>query len=213
MEYTNVNQFFTTQQHTLGVYYHLVLGLYALFMLFPLWATYMLGCLSAYVFFNKRYTLSKTTSSLIRYVCEAIFNPIAPLIYTMCLRDYLTASSWGHLLQYTLADGTVIPYAAPYFALTTATYVGWAYAHNSLLTKYFPGTHDYQHNLLPSFFSYSRLLGAASPLLVFLYFPEAISAILWLQVKTASLLACLRYARMIYSQYLCHYLPSFGLRA
>ena len=134
-------------------------------------------------------------------------------MYTFFIRDYLAASSWGHLLQYTHADGTIVPYAAAYFALTVAAYIGWAYAHNSLLTKYFPGTHDYQSNLLPSSFSYSRLLGAASPLLVFLHFPEAISAILWLQIKVAAALACLRYARMMHTQYLSSLLPTFSLHA
>ena len=190
---STLTEFLIAHQDSLGLAYTPLMTVYMLAIISPIWSAYLLLCSALSIAPKERFPFVQSICLYTRLTIDAILNPTSLLIYYYAVPYFFKDSSYFHYLYYTnrLNDLSIVP--SSYFTIVLLSYFIW-YTINMKLFKYVKPSIDFNKEYLISFFSPSRIFGAAAILIVMFDFEKHIAYLLWCNVYIGVSIALLRYA-------------------
>ena len=190
---SNLTEFLIAHQESLGLAYTPLMTLYMLAIISPIWSAYLLLCSALSLAPKERFPIVKTICLYIRLCIDAVLNPTSLLIYYYVAPYFFKHSNYFNYLFYTnrLNELSIVP--SSYFTIVLLAYFAW-YLVNMKVFKYVKPSIDFNKEYLISFFSPSRIFGAAAVLIVMFDFEQHIAFLLWCNVYIGVFIALFRYA-------------------
>lgn len=189
---------FLHAHQSLGYAYTPLMSLYIFAVICPLWSAYLLLCSAMSAAPTERFPVLQHTRVLVRISLDAIYNPVATVLYSFALPYFLGKTYWLSYFFYTneLAQLSISPWS--YMITCYVGYVLW-YECNKIIFKRIKPSITFDNEYHWFFCSPSRLFGAAGLLLAFFDFEPSISHLLWVNVSLGCAIATLSYATTVYS--------------
>ena len=190
---SNLTEFLIIHQESLGLAYTPLMTLYMLAIISPIWSAYLVICSALSLAPKERFPMIQSVCLGIRLTLDALLNPSSLVIYYYFIPYYFAKSSYYSYFMYTNRLNEMSIVASTYFSTVLLGYYVW-YAINQKLFKRVKPSIDFNREYLISFFSPSRIFGAAAVLIALFDFEQHIAYLLWCNVYIGVLIAIIRYA-------------------